>query len=87
MNRHEINRLKVAMKNWAGKHPRGDEPFLHIAGSSFTPVELANAVNEENELGRFQIRVFEYSIESGLETFDEIIGDLERHYSESENID
>jgi hypothetical protein len=84
MNRDEITRLKVAITNWAEKHPRGYEPFLHLAGSSFTPLELANAVNDENELGRFQIRVFEYSIESGLEAFDEIIRDLERDYSEWE---
>lgn len=78
MTREEIGRLKDAMDFWARHHPEKDKPFLHIAGSSFSPLELAAAVREENQIGRFQINVFEYAMAIREESFGGIIEDLEK---------
>lgn len=76
MKEGETAEFARALKVWTGVHPCPDEPAWQTTdGRSHTPRELAEAVKQRTALGRLQLETFDFAINGGLVTFDQLAAD------------
>jgi hypothetical protein len=68
----DIDRLVLALRSWAERHPAADEPLLSFAGAEvLTPRQLADEVEGRTTNGLAFIRMVHFGTE--VMPFEEII--------------
>lgn len=72
----DLQRLKEAFNKWASTHPAPDVPALGTSEGTFTPRELAQALQDETKIGKSLIQMFDLVISSGVATIDQVVADF-----------
>ena len=66
-------KLKQAVLYWAEHHPHPNGVAFQLAsGAEYTPMQIAEAVDKESDLGKLEFRVVEHALDQGHK-FEEIL--------------
>jgi hypothetical protein len=77
LTREQVQRLVLALRSWAERHPAPDDPVLSFAGSKvLSPKQLAVEVASNTPDGEVFLRVVRFGLE--VMPFEEIISRFER---------
>lgn len=72
LTQEQIQRLVLALRSWAARHPAPDDPVLSFAGSAtLSPRQLAIDAAENTPDGQAFFRMVRFGME--VMSFDEII--------------
>ena len=51
LERRDFEEVMTALYEWAGSHPRAEEPIFFEMGRSYSPIEFSTEVAERTDIG------------------------------------